>query len=49
MGVEFDFDDGSKQAVAVGPRPIAELTARDRVGDQAPIIPHIGRDKRPID
>jgi hypothetical protein len=36
-GVEFDFDDGSKQAVSVGPRPIAELTARDRTGDLVPI------------
>jgi hypothetical protein len=37
-GVEFSFDDGSQQAVSVGPRPLAELTARDRIGDQVPIV-----------
>jgi hypothetical protein len=37
-GVEFDFDDGSTQAVPVGPRPLTELTARDRIGDQVPIV-----------
>ena len=37
-GVEFSFDDGSKQAVSVGPRPLAELTARDRVGDPVAIV-----------
>jgi hypothetical protein len=37
-GVEFDFDDGTTQAVSVGPRALAELTARDGISDQVPII-----------